>query len=82
MSIHDGRQDMWYSVLIEWSDEDAAYIATVPELPGCRTHGATRREAVEQAEEVIAGWLDAARAWGRPIPPPTPFTAEGRTIAV
>ncbi len=82
MSMHDRQQNTRYSVLIEWSDEDAAYIATVPELPGCRTHGATRREAVEQAEAVIVGWLDAARAWRRPIPPPRLFAPEGSTIAV
>jgi len=35
-----------YSMVIEWSDEDQVYIVTVPELPGCRTHGATYEEAV------------------------------------
>lgn len=63
-----------YSMVIEWSDEDNAYIVTVPELPGCRTHGATHVEAVEQGEEVIAGWIEAARADGDPVPPPRLFT--------
>ena len=80
--MHDRQQNTRYSVLIEWSDEDAAYIATVPELPGCRTHGATRREAVEQAEEVIVGWLDAARALGTSNPAAKAIAPEGSTIAV
>jgi predicted RNase H-like HicB family nuclease len=62
-------------MLIQWSDEDAVYIVSVPELPGCITHGATRLEAVEQGEEVLTGWLEAAKAWRRTLPPPQPMTA-------
>lgn len=65
-----------YSMVIAWSDEDEAYIVTVPELPGCRTHGATRAEAIVMGEEAIAGWLAVARRWGRPIPPPRVFAAQ------
>lgn len=62
-----------YSMVIEWSDEDNAYIVTVPELPGCRTHGATHREAIQQGEDAIESWIDAARAWGDPVPEPRLF---------
>ena len=62
-----------YSMLIEWSDADQAYIVTVPELPGCRTHGATYEEAVQQGQDAIESWIDAARAWGDPIPAPRVF---------
>ena len=64
-----------YSMVIQWSDEDGAYIVTVPELPGCMTHGATHEEAVKQGEDAIASWLDAARAFGDPIPPPRVIAA-------
>jgi len=63
-----------YFMAVEWSDEDAACIATVPELPGCRTYGQTRAEAVRQGEDAIASWLDAA-AWDVPIPAPRFFEA-------
>jgi predicted RNase H-like HicB family nuclease len=63
-----------YSMIIEWSDEDDAYIVTVPELPGCRTHGASYEEAVEQAQEAIEGWIEAAQADGDSVPPPKTFT--------
>jgi len=59
-----------YSLVIEWSDEDRLYIVTVPELPGCRTHGKTQSEAVAMGRDAIETWLDANRAWGRPIPSP------------
>ena len=55
---------------IQWSDEDDAYIVTVPELPGCKTHGRTYEEAVHNALEVIDLWIEAAQKVGEPIPPP------------
>jgi predicted RNase H-like HicB family nuclease len=82
MNSNGGSLGQRYSMLIQWSDEDAAYIVSVPELPGCTTHGATRLEAVEQGEEALAGWLEAAEAWGRTIPPPQPITAEENTATV
>ena len=65
-----------YSMIIQWSDEDQAYIVTVPELPGCRTHGETYVEAVQQGQDAIESWIEANQAWGRPIPAPrTTMTA-------
>ena len=62
-----------YYMLIEWSDEDKAYIVTVPELPGCVTHGTTYEEAVRQGKDAIESWVDVARELGRPIPQPRVF---------
>jgi predicted RNase H-like HicB family nuclease len=64
-----------YSTLIQWSNEDDAYIVIVPELPGCVTHGATYEQAVQQGQDAIESWIDAARAWGRAIPEPQVFAA-------
>lgn len=66
---HYGR----YSMILEWDPNDRIYIVTVPELPGCRTHGETPEEAVQQGQEAIESWIDAMREWGRPIPPPRHF---------
>ena len=59
-----------YSLIVEWSDEDHLYIATAPELPGCRTHGSTRAEAIEKGAEAIESWLMAAADddWEPPEP--------------
>ena len=62
-----------YSLIIEWSDEDRVYIATCPELPGCRTHGATRAEALAKGEEAIEMWLGAGDDLGWPNPAPRLF---------
>ncbi len=59
-----------YEIILYWSEEDRAFIAEVPELPGCAADGATYREALESAETVIQEWIDTARELGRDIPPP------------
>ncbi|HEX8829598.1 MAG TPA: type II toxin-antitoxin system HicB family antitoxin [Longimicrobium sp.] len=59
-----------YELIIYWSEEDGAFIAEVPELPGCAADGATYAEAVANVEVVIAEWIDTARELGRPIPRP------------
>ncbi len=59
-----------YEIIIYWSDEDEAYIAEVPELPGCMADGKTYQEAVAHAELVIQEWIETAKELGRPIPQP------------
>ncbi len=59
-----------YEVIIYWSDEDEAYIAEVPELPGCAADGATYKQAVANVEVVIGEWIETARELGRAIPEP------------
>lgn len=59
-----------YEVIIYWSDEDEAFIAEVPELPGCAADGATYQEALANVELVIQEWIDTAKELGRPIPEP------------
>ena len=59
-----------YSMYIQWSEEDNAYIVTVPELPGCRTHGRTYEEAVRQGQDAIDSWIMIAKELGRPVPAP------------
>ena len=59
-----------YEIILYWSDEDGAFVAEVPELAGCAADGATRQEALANAEIVIAEWLETAREMGRAIPEP------------
>ena len=59
-----------YEIIIYWSADDGAFIAEVPELPGCAADGATYREALGNAEVVIREWIDTAKELGRPIPQP------------
>ncbi len=59
-----------YEVIIYWSDEDDAFIAEVPELPGCAADGQTYSEAITNAEVVIQEWIETAKELNRPIPEP------------
>ena len=59
-----------YEVIIYWSHEDAAFVAEVPELPGCAAHGHTQEAALASAQEAIRLWIDTAKEFGDPIPEP------------
>jgi predicted RNase H-like HicB family nuclease len=59
-----------YEVIIYWSAEDQAFIAEVPELPGCMADGATYQAALANVEIIIQEWIETARELGRPIPKP------------
>ena len=59
-----------YEIIIYWSDEDDAYVAEVPELPGCMADGKTYDEVVENVTQVIKEWMETARELGREIPKP------------
>lgn len=62
--------DYKYQMIITWSEEDEAFIVSVPELPGCMADGKTIAEAVENAKVIIAEWIEYAKADGIPIPEP------------
>lgn len=59
-----------YEIIIYWSSEDNCYIAEVPELSGCMADGSTMAEALENADVIIAEWIETAKALGRDIPEP------------
>jgi predicted RNase H-like HicB family nuclease len=59
-----------YRVVVSWSDNDQAFIAAVPELPGCMADGASHHEALTNVENIIREWIETARELGRPIPQP------------
>jgi predicted RNase H-like HicB family nuclease len=65
-----------YSMTLEWDPQDQIYVVTVPELPGCQTHGRSLEEAVRQGQDAIATWVVGMRYWGRPIPEPRHFAME------
>ncbi len=59
-----------YEVIIYWSNEDNAFIAEVPELPGCMADGKTYIAALKNVQVIISEWIATARELGRPIPVP------------
>lgn len=59
-----------YEIILYWSNEDNAFIAEVPELSGCMADGATRIDALQNAETIISEWIETALSLGREIPTP------------
>lgn len=68
--LGEGVKMSKYEIILYWSDEDQAFIAELPELPGCAADGATRQEAIANAEVVMEEWIETARELGRAIPEP------------
>lgn len=60
-----------YHVNIFFSEEDGGYIADIPDLPHCSAFGETPERALAEVLQAQAAWMEAARAEGRPVPPPT-----------
>jgi predicted RNase H-like HicB family nuclease len=62
--------DPRYEIIIYWSAEDEAFIAEVPELPGCAADGPTYEAAIANVKVIISEWIETAQELGRPIPEP------------
>ena len=65
-----------YEIIIYWSNEDQAFIAEVPELPGCMAHGITQEDALASIKSAMELWLNTAKEFNDPIPVP-----KGRRLA-
>ncbi len=59
-----------YEIILYWSNEDEAFIAEVPELPGCMAHGDSQAAALKNVNDAMQLWIDTAREFGDPIPQP------------
>ncbi|MBV9281581.1 MAG: type II toxin-antitoxin system HicB family antitoxin [Chloroflexi bacterium] len=71
-----------YSMVIEWSEEDEAYLVTLPEwadrvlMPA--THGASYEEAVKHGQEVLTMLVEGARERNESLPAPHTFAESAR----
>ena len=59
-----------YEIIIYWSEEDQAFIAEAPELPGCMAHGDTHDVALANIKEAMKLWIKTAKEFNDPIPKP------------
>jgi predicted RNase H-like HicB family nuclease len=65
-----------YEIIIYWSNEDQAFVAEVPELPGCMAHGGTHEDALSNIKSAMELWIQTAKEFNDPIPTP-----KGRRLA-
>jgi predicted RNase H-like HicB family nuclease len=60
-----------YSITVQWSDEDQAYLVTLPEFgSNAQTHGDTYREAFKNALEVLDLLIESFQEEGLALPKP------------
>ena len=59
---------MRYRILIE-QGEDGMFVVECPSLPGCVSQGKTRKEALENIQDAIKGYLESLKKHNEPIPP-------------
>ncbi|MDQ4099503.1 MAG: type II toxin-antitoxin system HicB family antitoxin [Chloroflexota bacterium] len=75
-------EELHYSLIIEWSDDDHAFLVTLPEWEGRvfnpSTYGETYEEAVKHDHEAMKALAASARKQGEPLPPLRTFAAHGR----
>ena len=65
-----------YEIILYWSEDDQAFVAEVPELPGCMAHGDSQESALASVNEAVALWISTAEELGRVVPTP-----KGRRLA-
>ena len=59
-----------YEIILNWSNEDQAFVAEAPELPGCMGYGDDQESALRNIKDAMSFWIDRARELGRPVPEP------------
>lgn len=59
---------MWYRILIE-QHEDGVFVAECPSLPGCISQGKSRKQALENIQDAIKGYLESLKKHNEPVPP-------------
>ncbi len=59
-----------YEIIIYWSNENGAFVAEVPQLPGCAAHGDTPETALAEVGRATDLWIETAREFGEPVPEP------------
>ena len=67
-------EELHYSMIIQWDERDNIFVVTVPELPGCQTHGKTYEEAVQQGKDAMESWLMASEPEDL-VPQPNTYAA-------
>ena len=62
-----------YPVVVEPlpPEDGGGFVATVPDLPGCMSDGATPEEALTNVQDAISTWIEAAKDLGHAVPKPS-----------
>jgi len=70
-----------YIKIVEWSDEDGAFVGQCPGVIGPCCHGSDEVEVYRQLCEIVAEWIEIAEQDGTPLPPATAGTGAAQRVA-
>jgi antitoxin HicB len=62
-----------YAIVVEPlpAEDGGGFVATVPDLPGCMSDGETPQEALQNVQDAIEVWIEAAKDVRHTVPKPT-----------
>ncbi|WP_019505687.1 type II toxin-antitoxin system HicB family antitoxin [Pleurocapsa sp. PCC 7319] len=63
-----------YSIVIQWSEKDECFVASLPEWGNCNTQGTSYEQALENAQKVLASLVESSVSQGESLPEPNTFT--------
>ncbi len=62
-----------YSIIIQWSDKDNCFVATLPEWGNYNIPGDSYEQALEKAQEVLTSLIKLSVSQGKSLPKPKTF---------
>jgi hypothetical protein len=75
------RESARYLKIVEWSDEDGAFVGQCPGVIGPCCHGPDKVRVYRKLCQIVSEWLELALQGGTPLPPPTAGIDVARKIA-
>jgi predicted RNase H-like HicB family nuclease len=75
------KESAHYVKIVEWSEDDKAFVGQCPGIVGPCCHGDDEAEVYRELCQIVEEWIDIARKDGRPLPPPTAGKDIARLIA-
>jgi len=70
-----------YVKVVEWSEEDGAFIGQCPGIIGPCCHGSDEVEVYRELCEIVEEWVEIAHKDGTRLPAPTAGTGAAQRIA-
>lgn len=71
-----------YTVLVTYDEPSEAYIALVPDVPGCISQGETRQEALQNVKHDLEACLEVMRGTGEEVPLPHGYELDQVTVSL
>jgi antitoxin HicB len=62
-----------YSIIIQWSEKDNCFVASLPEWGNYNTPGDSYEQALEKAQEVLTSLIKLSVSQGKALPKPKMF---------